>query len=276
MYSTPKPTLKEVTNTNKRLARQLTVASRLIVDYIKSDDRRTVIKKADSLTKSRKQLNQLAGIILLKKITTQPPYNADGLTRFANFMNPHRSEDMKYHLVLAYAEAVKTMADNGFIDMDSKDRAVRSIMENDMHDTLKTHSISPLLRRCAAVRVLGILRTSIFYPSVRELMYHDPYDPNSSEPNLALVDAAASAICDVNIEGAFEELHNAYTYTLDRKDITRLTAESITSIILKTIHTRLALRIDVDEAERGEVFNFLLDSRYFNNGMSSGGTYSSL
>ena len=275
MYSSPKPTLKEVKDTNKRLAKQLTVASRLIVDYIKSEDRQMVIEKADSLTKSERQSSQLAGIILLKKIATESPYDADNLTRFANFVDPHRNEDMKYHLMLAFAEAVKTMADGDFIDKDIKDRKISSIMESDMHDTLKTYSISPLLRRCAAVRALGILRTSIFYPSVRELTYHDPYDPNSNEPNLALVDAAAAAICDANIEGAFEELHNAYTYTMDRKDITQVTTESITSIILKTIHTRLALSIEVNEKERVEVFNFLLDTRYFNNRMGSGGAYPS-
>jgi hypothetical protein len=183
---------------------------------------------------------------------------------------------MKYHLMLAFAEAVKTMADDDFIDRDIKDRKISSIMESDMHDTLKTYSISPLLRRCAAVRALGILRTSIFYPSVKELVYHDPYDPNSNEPNLALVDAAAAAICDANIEGAFEELQNAYMYTKERGDITQATIESVTSIILKTMHANLAFRTEVKEQDRSEVFNFLLDSRYFNNGMSSDGAYPSL
>jgi len=262
LYFSPKPTLKEVNDTKRRLAKQLTDASRLIVDYIDSDDRRKALRKADSLMRSGKQMGQLAGIILLKSVSVQPPYDANNLTRFANSIATCKSENMRYHVTLAFAETIKAMAGSGFIDKGNGERKITPIIEADMHDIMRIYSVNPLLRRCAAVRALGILGTNVFYPSVRELMYHDPYDPHGHEPNLALVDSAAAAICDANIEGAFDELHKAYVYSRNRGDIRSETVNGIVSIVLEMMH-RLALTSEMSEEGRSRVFDFLLDKRYF-------------
>ena len=275
MYSSPKPALKEVNDTKKRLAKQLTDASRLIVDYMDSDDRRKVLSKADSLMRSGKRTGQLAGIILLKSVSIQPPYDAKNLTRFANFIERRKSEDIRYHVTLAFAETIKAMADSGFIDNENGERKITSIIETDMHDIMRTYSINPLLRRCAAVRALGILGTKIFYPSIRELMYHDPYDQYSHEPNLALVDAAAAAICDANLEGAFDELHKAYVYSRNGGDMRSDTVEGIVSIVIEMMH-RIALISEMSKEERNKVFDFLLDTKYFSGKIGPDGTQPSL
>jgi hypothetical protein len=47
--------------------------------------------------------------------------------------------------------------------------------------------------------------------------------------------------------------------------------EGIASIIMGAMHSKLALDFELEDRNRTEVFNFLLDSRYFDGRMGSGG-----
>lgn len=262
LYTNSKPTLQEVKATNEFLAKQLTDANKLLTGKYLKIERKKVLKKAQYYLHDRGRVSKIAGMLLMKMVATQRPYNEESLTLFANRLKSNYSDDIKYHGILAFADTIKIMADDGFISNKVNNTNVKTTIEFGMYDTMRTPSENSTLIRCAAVRALGILQTELFYSSMRNLLYADSYSPDNS-PNLALVDASASALCIANPKIAFDDLADAYAHANTNTSITKELVDGTKSLILCAIYS-IMQRPGLDPIEVARISDFLSDCGYFN------------